>query len=464
MSDFDWTERFPDMRPVRNPPALMRVNGFGCGVYGSRDHDADTGTYVTTYCLSALFLPVFALCAYRIADAPNGGWYFMGRVPLSRFAKTWNLLILFAGLCVAGAIGWTSHTESPDYIAGRQLAEADGLSAKGEITKAAQLYRQVATGSNSHRGEATARLKDLLDDPRTHTSLPEAAGVFRVAIDSRQRIGLRPNDLEERGLKLFEQHAETDPRGALALLDVLTPVASDPRKLVALRRSLLERLVARDPRDPQIVSELALLYEENNQLPRCEAILMPLKDRLGDSEGARILGQILRRQDKVEEACAVLEPYTTRRLPQLRSSKQAYDNAVQQLITRIDQGIAPGFPYQRLRSADKADHLVIFQEYFASQLKEDPNLKSVNETYQRARLVVPAALELGIVLLRRAQARPDPAARGADLKKAEEMFLAIQTDEAAKSNTYRLSLGQVYYWLGKQQEGRKQFDEALAAE
>src|SRR5690348_1539562 len=104
MSDFDWTERFPDMRPIRTPPGLMRINGIGFAVYGSRDHDADTGTYVTTYCFSFLFLPVFALTAYRIADAPNGGWYFLGRVPLSRFAKTWNLVVLLAGLCVGGMI------------------------------------------------------------------------------------------------------------------------------------------------------------------------------------------------------------------------------------------------------------------------------------------------------------------------------------------------------------------------
>jgi hypothetical protein len=31
MSDFDWTERFPDMRPVRTPSALMRVSDYSVG-------------------------------------------------------------------------------------------------------------------------------------------------------------------------------------------------------------------------------------------------------------------------------------------------------------------------------------------------------------------------------------------------------------------------------------------------
>lgn len=78
--------------------------------------------------------------------------------------------------------------------------------------------------------------------------------------------------------------------------------------------------------------------------------------------------------------------------------------------------------------------------------------------------MVPAALDLGILLLRRAQSRPDAATREADLKKAEKVFLAIEKDEEATSKEYRVSLGRVYYWLGKHQEGRKKFDEVLAAE
>ena len=53
----------------------------------------------------------------------------------------------------------------------------------------------------------------------------------------------------------------------------------------------------------------------------------------------------------------------------------------------------------------------------------------------------------------------DPEARKAHFEKAEKTFLhprlRRQTDE------FRLTLGQVYYWLGKSDEGKKLFDEIL---
>jgi hypothetical protein len=71
------------------------------------------------------------------------------------------------------------------------------------------------------------------------------------------------------------------------------------------------------------------------------------------------------------------------------------------------------------------------------------------------------ALDLGLVLLRRGQVLNDPEARQRELEKAEKTFLAIRTT-AGKTDEFRLSLGQVYYWLGKHADGRKLFDALLA--
>jgi hypothetical protein len=76
------------------------------------------------------------------------------------------------------------------------------------------------------------------------------------------------------------------------------------------------------------------------------------------------------------------------------------------------------------------------------------------------RAVVPAALELGMVRLHRAGKLADPAARKKALEQAEETFLSVR-GQAGESDQYRLSLGQVYYWLGKHAEGKKLFDELL---
>ena len=56
----------------------------------------------------------------------------------------------------------------------------------------------------------------------------------------------------------------------------------------------------------------------------------------------------------------------------------------------------------------------------------------------------------------------DPAARKAELEAAEKTFLAIR-GMAGDTDEYRLFLGQVYYWLGRLEEGRALFEELLAA-
>jgi hypothetical protein len=94
------------------PPALYRINGCGTSVYGKRDVDPKTATYVKTLVVTFAFVPVFCLAAYRVADAPGSagvfawrdGWYFLERVPLSREAVFFNGAVsaLLAVLVVAG--------------------------------------------------------------------------------------------------------------------------------------------------------------------------------------------------------------------------------------------------------------------------------------------------------------------------------------------------------------------------
>ena len=65
-------QKFPGLRPVGGPPPLFGINGCGLRIYGRRDFDGETGTYVATYFATLLFVPIVALGAYRVADAPGG--------------------------------------------------------------------------------------------------------------------------------------------------------------------------------------------------------------------------------------------------------------------------------------------------------------------------------------------------------------------------------------------------------
>src|SRR5262249_24212199 len=134
-SDY-WQQKFPDMRPVTRAPGLFTLNGIGTMVYGRRDHDAETDTYVATLCFCVLFIPVLALRAYRVAGGPEG-WYFIGRVPLSGLARGWNFLVLVGLVLGAGGFLWLLHARNPETVAANLLAEGDRLAEAGQAGQAA---------------------------------------------------------------------------------------------------------------------------------------------------------------------------------------------------------------------------------------------------------------------------------------------------------------------------------------
>lgn len=95
---------FSELTPIDRPPTLTTINGIGTTVMGGRDFDAQTNTYVKTQFFTFVFLPLFALGAYRVADAPGEGWYFLGRVPLSPVCRNFNFLMGGALLGLVGCL------------------------------------------------------------------------------------------------------------------------------------------------------------------------------------------------------------------------------------------------------------------------------------------------------------------------------------------------------------------------
>ncbi|HEV3259711.1 MAG TPA: hypothetical protein VG013_22780, partial [Gemmataceae bacterium] len=178
----------------------------------------------------------------------------------------------------------------------------------------------------------------------------------------------------------------------------------------------------------------------------------------------RILGLILARQGKLEQAHALLLPYAEEHLKRLHKAEETLGTAVravhEQIHNEAQVGPPPGFPLERYRRAGKVEQQRIEQEYVLARMKAAPAVKAAEAAIVRESAVVPVALDVGIVLLRRAQAEVDPAKRRAGLERAEKMFLAVR-GQAQESDEYRLFLGQVYYWLGKHAEGRKLFDALL---
>ena len=345
------------------------------------------------------------------------------------------------------------------------MAQAERLRNEGKLSEAALLYRNVAEGKTDHAPEAIKAVNDMLDSPdlQANGAAAEMAGVFRVAWDLRNRPGA-PKDLFKRGLHFIEARAEEQPAGCLAVLEAVEPETTETDRVVAEKQKLLERLVRDKPDDIDLLCKLAVVYEHNNQRERCLALLEPHVKQLGITEGARILGLIYYSKGKQDEALALLQPYADQRLQQANEvAKQvqaAWLNARTQVFNELKSGKAQGFDFEHHKNLPEAQGIAMVEEYVTSRLKDDPALARQLEELGRQHNVVEVAIDLGTMRLTRAQRLVNPNERKAELQKAEKTFLSVR-DLAGDNAEYQLSLGQVYYWLGKQADGKKLFDQVL---
>ena len=275
-------ERFPSMRPVTSAPALTTVNGIGLGVYGHRDEDTETGAYVKTHCLCIFFIPVLAFGAYRVVDSREGGWYFLGKEPLSTFAKAWNALVVCLLLAGAGGIAWNEHVTSPEYVARHDLHEAQAQLQSGNALKAAGSFARLLTGpasAEARPGLQTA-LEQCLHSPSLHTN----EGAFRLLSQLGTGVN-RPAPLVpeafQRGLALVEKAGPADPDSALKLLDTVALLEPKNESLPQRRIDLLRAVVQAQPTNITRVVELALTYEKAQRMKDCHELLLRHRDHLG---------------------------------------------------------------------------------------------------------------------------------------------------------------------------------------
>ena len=70
------------VKPIKSTPTMYTFNGIGSKLYGKRDFDTHTQSYVATLYFTFVFLPIFPLASYRVRDAGGSRYQFLGKVPL----------------------------------------------------------------------------------------------------------------------------------------------------------------------------------------------------------------------------------------------------------------------------------------------------------------------------------------------------------------------------------------------
>ena len=106
--------------------------------------------------------------------------------------------------------------------------------------------------------------------------------------------------------------------------------------------------------------------------------------------------------------------------------------------------------------------LALVRPYTHARLEahSDPVIEQARERARRSSSFVTAALELATILLKHSHLAADRETRESELNQAEKLFLAVSNLSRGNDDP-RLKLAEVYYWEGKQLDGRAILDQVL---
>jgi hypothetical protein len=241
--------------------------------------------------------------------------------------------------------------------------------------------------------------------------------------------------------------------------------ASDLKAYRTAWRGYLQKAVSADPANAAPAIDLAVILDAEDNPDECRKLLTPHAAKLGTTEGARVLGQILVRDGKFAEGAPLLKAYSTSRLSALHAAEKKYEavaNRVQtQAIATLDENRGPREFYPKYEAANEAGKRELIEDFIRSHLKDSKEIAAAVAELEAASPVVSVMLSLGIAQLNLAQASPDPESRKKGLEDAEASFLSVR-ESAGGTDEYQLFLGQVSYWLGKHEEGKKLFAQFMA--
>ena len=225
-------ERAPT--PVDSPPALFSLNGFGVRFYGGYDEEPD-GSKVRVRFVTALFIPVLPVDAYRTRDQGDGQYILHGKVKLGPLMRAWQI---GGGLLLAVLLTWAmagSILNSPERKLRKQIDEVAALEAsdpEAALTRYEALASEYVPQFEGDEGEqellrvaegwvrvATAEVPE----PITAAAVDPIVGIIAryEALPRRMQSGPLTDPLVDRLLEWSDTLGAGTPALADASLDLL---------------------------------------------------------------------------------------------------------------------------------------------------------------------------------------------------------------------------------------------------
>lgn len=463
-------KKFPQMKKIKSTPGLFTFNGFGTSMSGKRDYDQETSTYVKSHVITALFVPICTLGSYRVTDVNEGGWHFLGKVPVSGFAKGFNMIIAVIGFAISSSIGYGIYSNSPGVRMEAAMTQAQELVVAGAHRKAATAYRDAISIDSSKKNELlmlyNGQLNHVLANGSPQDQAWATAHLISAPYWNTDLRKLHP-DLYSETLERVRQNKEAAPRAALSMINNVTRLAGTDIQWLELKKSTLEKLVS-SSENPSLshLTKLVSLYSDAGDSERIVALLRPLSPLELKSELPRIYGAALLNLGDFSAALEQLEAYCQPRLADWSDAQSNYntvlDQAYNRALAKLNDGSASDRFYRRYENANEARQEEMVNDYISKQYKSDNSLQAIERKLTATKEVPNALMDLGLVYLRMGQSL-SPEEGKTYLVKAETTLTQIG-GYAGESSEYQFFLGQVYYWLGKSEKAEKLFDVLIGSQ
>ncbi len=362
--------------------------------------------------------------------------------------------------------GLGSGSESNAVLALRLAAAAPdamgAADAKTYLDKKEALELAFADRMSKEFPAAALRITaGLLQRPE---ALAKTSALFETIADEPSLLlELEP---EIKSFAAVAQGSATARKLEQALADAKSLTETEERKalLAEPEEKALREASAQAPKDQGLAVALAELLIGQGEAAKAKEVLRPL-----GTPGRMVLSAqlaLVRAHIELEEDSAA-EGMLTRmlavRLPAYEAAASAYSRLIRvrrdQYFDDVNSDNISEALKRRLEAVPEADRLGSFNEWISEQLEADPVVTEARERFTRMSDVVPVAIMLGTVNLRRAS-NATGSERQDLLAAAERAFLAIQGAGAGYAS-YHLGLGQVYHRLGKTEDGERELGALL---
>lgn len=449
--------------PIEKAPSQSTFNGIGTRLYGQSYLSGSNELYTKVLYFTILYIPILAFGRY-LAHKYEGNEYILGKGKLSNISKAWNFIVTLALVGSLSFVMYQKHTTSPEYIAKTQYEESLELIEERQFEAAINQLKLVYRGGTSYTSLATEKLDSLMATDFLNQLTPEET--LTVVKNATSLTLLFPKRLESYEV-YYDKFESMNPLVASSFADLIVSNTQDETKIQlyeSKNHRLLETIYRDNKNSFAIAQKYAVLEERLNRCAACIEILEPHTEQLGTSEGARILGQAYAQQRKINEAYALLSPYVEIHIKNYHSSEEQYNQALQKVwedtIEYLNSGNAPASFYTKYDNASEQEQGQMVDDFYIKRRDSSAIVAAAEKQYLESTGVVPVALDLGMVLLNRASMESDNDSRNSLLQQAESTFLSVK-NYAGDSDEFQLYLGQVYYWLGKEESGDALFAELL---